>query len=73
MNPSSSTPSSGARDLCKTLALSYRLSLSLSLRAFFFFLAESIDFCLFTSHCEWHPGSALQKAAEAWKEEWHTE
>jgi hypothetical protein len=72
MNPSSSTPSSGAKDLCKTLALSYRLYLSLS-ELSFFFLAESIDFCLFTSHCEWHPGSALQKAAEAWKEEWHTE
>jgi hypothetical protein len=27
----------------------------------------------FTSRCEWHPGSALQKAAEAWKEEWHRE
>jgi hypothetical protein len=48
-------------------------SISLSQSFFFFFLAESIDFCLFTSHCEWHPGSALQKAAEAWKEEWHTE
>jgi hypothetical protein len=57
----------------KPKVLCYRLSLSLSLRALFFLLAESIDFCLFTSHCEWHPGSALQKAAEAWKEEWHTE
>jgi hypothetical protein len=27
----------------------------------------------FTSRCEWHPGSALQKAAGAWKEEWRRE
>jgi hypothetical protein len=54
----------------KPKVLCYRLSLS---QSFVFFLAESIDFCLFTSHCESHPGSALQKAAEAWKEEWHTE